>query len=139
MRRLPTFALICLFVSGPILLLAQSADPPFRRHDLTGGFRYEAGPGKTSYTIPSAPGWNASYSYRPRRWLDLETGLEQVPKPVGSSVCCRYASNANDQLYLVPFGARYRKEANSGRAGFSIGGGAHTCGTRSGSRMRLWD
>ncbi len=104
-------------------LAAQSSDAPFRIHEVTGGFRYEAGLGKTSYGIPSAPGWSANYSFRPLRWLALEAGLEQIPRPAGSSVCCQYLTNAHDQLYPTPFGARFIREFHSGRLSLSAGGG----------------
>src|SRR5258706_15930196 len=97
------------------LLTLALIHPLLAESNLTAGFRYEFGLGRTSYAIPSAPGWGLNYSFRPRPWLEVEAGLDQVPRPVGSSVCCRYVSNANDQLYLAPFGARYRWESHSGR------------------------
>ncbi len=107
-------------------LLAQPTDAPFRAQDITGGFRYGVGLGQTNYRIPNAPGWSVNYSVRPVRWLALEAGLEQIPRPVGSAVCCEYITNAYDQLYLTPFGARYVHDFNSGRLSLSAGaGGAH--------------
>jgi hypothetical protein len=55
--------------------------------------------------------------------LFLEIGLEQVVRPTGSSVCCRYVDNADDELYLVPFGVRYFWQPRATRWGLSVGGG----------------
>jgi hypothetical protein len=72
------------------------------------------------------------YSYRPRRWLALEAGMEQIVRPIGGSVCCRYVSSADDELFLVPFGARYVWEPEGRRVRLSVGGGgaylSHTIG-----------
>jgi hypothetical protein len=73
--------------------------------------------------LGNAPGYGLKYSYRPRRWLALEAGMEQIPRPIGSSVCCRYETSANDELFLVPFGARYVWEPEGRRVRLSAGGG----------------
>ena len=83
----------------------------------------KVGPSSSFLYLPNAPGFSINYSYRPRRWLALEAGLEQVPRPVGSSICCRYFTSANDELYLVPYGVRYVWEPERSRMRFSIGGG----------------
>jgi hypothetical protein len=110
-----------LLFAAALLLAAQSDDD--RKQELTGAFRYEVGLGKTSYSIPSAPGWGIDYGYRVRPWLKVEAGFEHVPRPVGASVCCQYMDNLRDQLYLVPFGLRGEWESQPARVRLSAGGG----------------
>ncbi|SPE42099.1 conserved exported hypothetical protein [Candidatus Sulfopaludibacter sp. SbA3] len=102
-------------------------------HDLSAGFRYEVKLGQNSYNLNDAPGYSVKYSYRPLRWLALEAGMEQIPRPIGASVCCEYQTNAYDELFLVPFGARYVWEPQGQRLRLSLGGGGaymnHTFGT----------
>lgn len=97
----------------------------YLEHSLTVGFVYEVpvGANPSFSTLNSAPGFAVNYSYRPRRWFALETGLEEIIRPVGSSICCRWTNSANDGLYLVPFGARYVWEAKGGRVRLMVGGG----------------
>ncbi len=94
---------------------------------VTSAFVYEvkAGPnsGVSDPLLNSAPGYSIGYGFQPRRWLMLEAGFEQIVRPVGGSVCCEFATNANDQLYLVPFGARYVLAPKSSRVRFTLGGG----------------
>src|SRR5579872_1391876 len=93
-----------------ILLLylpAALAQGDYLPHDLSAGFRYEVKLGRNSYNLGNAPGYSVRYSYRPLRWLAVEAGMEQIPRPIGAGVCCEYLTNANDELFLVPFGARY--------------------------------
>jgi hypothetical protein len=101
-------------------------------HDLTASFRYEIKVGQNSYALGNVPGYGVKYSYRPVRWLAIEAGLEQFPRPVGASVCCEYLTNANDELFLVPFGVRYVWEPEGRRVRLSLGGGGaylnHTFG-----------
>ncbi len=92
-------------------------------NDLSAGFRSEVRQGQNSFYLGDAPGYSLKYSHRPLRWLALEAGLEQIPRPVGSSVCCEYATNAKDELYLFPFGARYVFEPSQQRVRLSAGGG----------------
>jgi len=121
------YALLLVFLRA---CFAQTAS--FLPHDLTAGFRYEVKLGQNSYYLEDAPGYAVKYSYRPRRWLSLEAGLEQIPRPIGSAVCCRYTKSADDELFLVPFGLRYVWEREGGRIRFSVGGGGaylnHTIG-----------
>jgi hypothetical protein len=91
------------------------------RHDFTASFRYEVKLGQNSYYLNNASGYGVGYAYRPVRWLALDIGMEQIPRPVGHSVCCEYLDNANDELFLVPFGARYVWERE--RIRFATGGG----------------
>ena len=92
-------------------------------HDLSAGFRYEIRLGQNSYHLDNKPGYAIKYSYRPLRWLAFEAGLEQIPRPLGASVCCEYLTNADDELFLVPFGLRYVWEPKGGRVRLSVGGG----------------
>jgi len=92
-------------------------------HDLSASFRYEAKLGANSYASGNAPGFGVRYSYRPLRWLEFEAGLDQIVRPIGASVCCEHETNANDELYLVPFGARYVWEPAGKRLRLSLGGG----------------
>lgn len=119
----------------PFLLLTISScfAQNYLPHDLSVGFRYENSLGQSSYSLgDSGFGYGLKYAYRPTRWLALEIGLEQVPRTVGSAVCCEYSNNALDELFLAPFGARYFWEPDGGRIRLSIGGGGaylnHTIG-----------
>jgi hypothetical protein len=100
-----------------------TAADPYLKNDLTAGFRYEVKLGQNSYRLGNAPGYGLRYSHRPLRWLELEAGLEQIPRPIGGSVCCEYVTDANDELFLVPFGARYVLEPRERRIRLSAGGG----------------
>jgi hypothetical protein len=104
----------------------------YLRNDLSAGFRYEVKLGQNSYYLGNAPGYGLKYSYRPLRWLAFEAGLEQIPRPIGASVCCEYLTNADDELFLVPFGVRYVWEPEGRRFRLSAGGGGaymnHTIG-----------
>ena len=116
-----------LFLSLPACL-AQD----YRPHDLSAGFRYDVKVGQNSYNLGDSPGYSVKYAYRPRRWLALEAGVEQIVRPIGSSVCCRYVTSADDELFLAPFGARYVWEPEGRRIRLSLGGGGaylnHTIG-----------
>jgi hypothetical protein len=115
------FILACGVVYG------QNSTGDYLRQSLTGAFVYEveAGPnsGLSSPLLNSAPGYSADYGFRARRWLMAEVGFGQIIRPIGRSVCCEYSTDANDQLYLVPFGARYVFEPRSSRVRFTLGGG----------------
>ncbi|MGA3188567.1 MAG: hypothetical protein ABSF22_15790 [Bryobacteraceae bacterium] len=101
--------------------------PDYFKQSLSGAFVEEvkSGPnsGVTSPLLNDAPGFSIDYGFRPRRWLMLEAEFDQIVRPIGSSVCCEYSTNANDQLFLVPFGARYMWDARSSRLRFTAGGG----------------
>lgn len=105
-------------------VVAQTVDDGYLKESLSGGFVYEFKVGPNSSSIKNAPGFSANYSYRPRRWLALEAGLQLIPRPVGSDACCEYATNANDELYLVPIGAKYVWEPQGSRLRLSFGAGA---------------
>ena len=142
----PSFAVIAGFVLGvpgrPAMLAQSPASGDFNQ-SLTAAFVYEvkAGPnGGVSYPLlDDAAGFSIGYWIRPRRWLALEAGFEQIVRPVGSAVCCEYAQNANDELFLVPFGARYVWEPRSTRLRLSAGGGGaylnHAVGNESGGTI----
>ena len=119
-----------LLLSLAPVCLAQD----YRPNDLSAGFRYEVKVGQNSYRLGNSPGYAVKYAYRPRRWLALEAGMEQIVRPIGGSVCCEYATSAEDELFLVPFGARYVWEPEGGRIRLSVGGGGaylnHTSVTR---------
>jgi hypothetical protein len=125
--------LFFLFLTPGVAQLADTG--AYLHYDFSAGFRYELKLGTNSYPLGSAPGYGLKYSYRPLRWLAFEAGLEQIPRPVGASVCCEYLNNANDELYLVPFGARYVWEPQHRRLRISAGGGGaymkHTFGHES--------
>jgi len=107
-----------------VLLLSAGAclaQTTYLRNDLTAAFRYEVKVGQNSYFVNNAPGFGLKYSFRPRRWLALEAAYEQIPRPIGSSFCCRSANSAGDELYLAPFGVRYVFEHE--RLRLSAGGG----------------
>jgi hypothetical protein len=125
----------------PMACAAACAQAPdYSSQSLTGAFIYEVkvGPnGGISYPIlNSAPGYSVTYGFRPRRWLMFEAGFEQIVRPIGSAACCEFSTNADDQLYLVPFGARYVWEPRGNRIRFTLGGGGaylnHHVGDESG-------
>jgi hypothetical protein len=128
-----------LFLCLPACFAQGTPAGAYLAHDLGAGFRYEVKLGQTSYNLPDAPGYSLRYAYRPVRWLSLEAGLEQIPRPLGSSVCCRFQNNANDELFLAPFGARYVWEPQGQRIRLSAGGGGaymnHTIGNTNGDLM----
>jgi hypothetical protein len=96
--------LLAPFFTAALSLAAQSHD---YKNEVSGAFRYENALGKTSYGIPSAPGWGILYKYRVWPWLALEAGLDQVPHPIGTYTGGDgFQFNAHDELYLVPFGMR---------------------------------
>ena len=113
------FLLFCL----PVCFGQTTATDPYLKNALGAGFRYEVKLGQNSYYLGNAPGYSLRYSHRPLPWLALEAGLEQIPRPIGRSVCCRYVSSAGDELFLVPFGARYVYEPGERRLRLSAGGG----------------
>ena len=86
--------------------------------------------------LNNAPGYSIDYGLRPRRWFMLDLGFSQIVRPVGASVCCEYSTNANDQLFLIPFGGRYVWEPRNSRLRLTIGGGGaylnHTLGNQAG-------
>jgi len=102
---------------------AQTPAPDYFKQSLTGAFVYEVKAGPNDFFLNYAPGFSIDYGFRPRRWLMLEAGFDQIVRPIGSSVCCEFATNADDQLYLVPFGARYVWESRSARLRLTLGGG----------------
>jgi hypothetical protein len=106
---------------------AQTATPDYFNQSLSGAFVYEAmaGPNDSveSPLLNNASGYSINYSFRPSRWLALEAGFQQIVRPIGSSVCCEYSTNADDQLFLVPFGVRYVWEPRSSRVRLTLGGG----------------
>ncbi len=90
----------------------QSPGGAYLRSALTASFRYEE---SSHFGVPNAPGYGISYSYRPRRWLAVDAGLDQIIHPAGGSM--------RDELYLIPFGARYVASLRGGRVSLSVGGG----------------
>jgi hypothetical protein len=136
------FVLAC---TTPPTASAQTAAPDYFNQSLSGAFVYEvmAGPNDSveSPLLNNAPGLSINYWFRPRRWLALEAGFEQIVRPIGSSVCCEYSTNADDQFYLVPFGARYVWQPRSRRVRLTIGGGAaylnHSVGNQAGAGATL--
>jgi hypothetical protein len=140
-----------IYANSPISILAiacaaatnigaQTPAGDYFRQSLTGAFVYEvmAGPNGAAFSpiLNDAPGFSAGYGFRPRRWLMLEAGFAQIVRPIGSSICCEYSRNADDQLFLVPFGARYVWEPGSRRLRLTVGGGGaylnHTVGNQAG-------
>lgn len=125
--------------------LAQPA-PDYFHQSVTGAFVYEvkAGPngGISSPILNDAPGFSVDYGFRPRTWLMLEAGFNEIVRPIGSSVCCEYATNANDELFLVPMGARYVWEPRSSRLRLTLGDGAaylnHTIGNQAGGAVGFY-
>jgi len=104
-------------------LFGQTDPAAILRQELSAGYRYEVSLGQNSYYLNNASGYALKYSYRPLRSLALEAGMEQIPRPIGSAVCYRYESSANDELFLLPFGARYVWQSKEDRLRLSIGGG----------------
>jgi hypothetical protein len=137
-KRLFFILFTCCAAEG--IASAQTTGSGDFHQSLSAAFVYEvkAGPNSGAYSplLNDAPGYSINYWFQPRRWLALEAGFEQIIHPVGSSVCCEYTTNANDQLYLVPFGARYVWAPGNSRLRLSGGGGGaylnHTIGNQAG-------
>jgi|ERR1700722_9527310 hypothetical protein len=137
--RIYRISLVSIFAAG----WAAAQAPDYLSQSLTGAFLYEvkAGPnsGVSFPLLNSAPGFGMGYGFRPRRWLMLEAGFEQIVRPVGSAVCCEYSTNAEDQLFLAPFGARYVFEPRGTRVRFTAGGGGaymnHYVGNQNGGTV----
>ena len=109
-----------------LFLLPACFAQTYLPHDLTAGFRYKVKLGQNTYNLGNVPGYALKYSCRAVRWLAIEAGLEQIPRPVGAGVCCEYLTNANDELFVVPFGVRYVWEPEGRRLRLSLdGGGAY--------------
>ena len=128
------FVVACVWCQSAI---AQSTADYFK-HSLSGRFLYESKVGPNSDSlIGHSVGFSFNYFYRPWRWLALESGLEWIPRPLGPINQGSYSINANDELYLVPFGARYVFEPKGTRMRLSAGGGGaylnHTIG-----QQALW-
>jgi hypothetical protein len=124
--RLAKFCNYAIFLLAMISVSraeAQTSGSDYLRQSISGGFVYEWKVGPDSQSLPSAPGFSINYSFRPRRWLAIEAGLEQIPRPIGSGYCCEYVQDINDELYLVPFGVRYVWEPEGGPVRLSAGGG----------------
>ena len=122
--------LVSVFAIACAAKTAACAQVPARHHfsqSLAASFVWEvkAGPNGGPYYpfLNNASGFTIDYWFQPRPWLALEAGFDQIVRPLGSSICCRYATNANDELFLVPFGARYVWEPRSTRLRVSAGGG----------------
>jgi hypothetical protein len=112
-----------LLILLPAAFAQTAARDDYLPHELSAGFRYEVKLGQNSYRLDNVPGYGVKYAYRPLRWLALEGGMEQFPRPIGASVCCRSLTNADDELFLVAFGARYVWEPRGRRFRLSAGGG----------------
>lgn|GEM_PF-2787442 len=133
-RLLAEIVIVC---AAAQITLGQTAAPGAFHNSLSGAFVYQvlAGPnhGESYPFLNNAPGYSVGYGFQPRRWFVLEAGFEQIVRPLGSSVCCEYGTNANDQLYLVPFGARYVWDHRSSGLRLTVGGGGayvnHTVGS----------
>jgi hypothetical protein len=117
----------------------QADSAPYLRNELSAGFRYEVKLGQNSYNLNDASGYDVKYSYRPVRWLALEAGMEQIFRPIGSSICCRYQSTAADDLFLVPFGVRYVWAPATGRLRLSAGGGGAYFNHAIGNEISAYD
>ena len=116
-------AFVLAFLYCPAALSQVTGDG-YLKESLSGGFIYEfkAGPNRGS-PVGNAPGFSVNFTHRPRRWFALEAGLELIPRPIGNNACCEYATNGNDELYLVPIGARYVWEPQGSRLHLSFGAG----------------
>jgi hypothetical protein len=132
-------AVFVLAIAAAGSALAQADQPDFLRQSVSGAFTYglKAGPNSALGSASSdSPGYGIDYLFRPLKSLGLEAGFEQVIRPIGSSVCCEYSRNADDELFLVPFGVRYVWEPRNSRVRLTIGGGGaymkHTIGNQSG-------
>jgi hypothetical protein len=121
------FWILAIACSVTRTISAQAPAPDPFNQSLTVAFAYEAkaGPnGGVSYPLLNdAPGLSVDYQFRPLRWVAVEAGFDQIVRPIGSSVCCEYSTDANDELYLIPFGARYVWEPRNTRLRLTLGGG----------------
>jgi len=104
---------------------AQSTASDWKQ-SVSGGFFYAVPIGSFNQESP-APGYTINYSYRPLNWLALEAGFNQAVHPIGTIVQVEdglsLPTNTHDQLFLVPFGARFIWQPHQGRTRVSVGGG----------------
>ena len=137
--RIAVCVLACLIGKGVRAEKAETPGTSYFRHNVTGAFVYEAKAGPNSgISFPflnNAPGFTIDYLFQPQRWLALDVGFAQIVRPIGSSVCCQFGTSAEDELCLVPFGARYVWESRTNRLRLTAGGGGayvnHTIGSES--------
>lgn len=111
-------------VLASVLLCSCMLAQGIPRHTLTAGFLGEFRLARNSYYLRARPGVNAAYGLRVHRLFQIDVGMDWVPRPLGSSVCCRDVDNAADHLFLVPIGGRLVLGPRHGRWTFSLGGGA---------------
>lgn len=120
-------ALACGFTECDVAQAQEpNSGPDYFKHNFTAAFvgEVKAGPnGGVSGPLNNAPGFSVDYLFQPRRWLALEAGYVQIVRPIGSSVCCEFASNLKDELYLVPFGVHYVWSPRTSRVRLTAGGG----------------
>jgi hypothetical protein len=95
-RRRRFFVALVLACAGTKIGNAQIN---YFTQSITAGFAGEvkAGPNSgISYPfLDDAVGFRVGYLGRPRRWLALEAGFDQIARPIGSAVCCEYSTNVN--------------------------------------------
>ena len=106
---------------------------------VSGSFIYQVNAGPNNNLFNNSPGYGVDYLFRPRRWLAFEAGLDQIIRPFSASICCKYGPDADDELFLVPFGVRYVWAPRTSRVRMTVGGGgaymAHTIGNTGGGRF----
>jgi hypothetical protein len=118
MRRL---ALLVLSLAGTML-----ASEEFHRSTISGGFIAATGLGTNSFTDSLRtvrPGANFAYGLNLTPHITIETGVDWVARPLGSLGAFGFSLNAGDNLFLVPFGARYGFGPSDGKWRIYAGGG----------------
>jgi hypothetical protein len=102
------------------------------KQSLSAGFIY--GVPFAAVSQSPAPGYSIGYAYRPLQWMAVEAGFNQIIHPIGIAICCEFGTNANDQLYLIPFGVKFLWSSAQGRTRLGIGAGGaylnHHIGTQ---------
>ena len=98
----------------------------FHRTWVSGGFIANFATGSNYLTDALAstrPGASAGFGINLTNHIAVETGVDWISHPLGSIGAFGYSLNAGDQLYLVPFGARYGFGPSDGKWRLYAGGG----------------
>jgi len=120
---------LCLALCGALPISARAQTPADLNETVSAGFIYCMPSGTYNQKI-GAPGYNLGYSYKLRSWLALDAGFQQVIHPaaaiaVHNNALVNYI-NPGDQLFLVPFGARFLWSPSGSRMQIGIrAGGAY--------------
>ncbi len=114
---------LCLFALASATLSAEE----FHRQTISGGFLATRSVGDSNFLSDALrstrPGANFAYGLNLTPHITIETGVDWVSHPLGSIGALGYNFNAGDNLFLIPFGARYGFGPADGKWRIYAGGG----------------